>query len=126
MPWVYLDDHWDDHPKLLAVFGADPQALILFFSGLAYCRRSGSGGLIPAPKVRGLLAWRPKSQAVLQTDFGASEKPGALWHPVMDSGAVEVHDYLDWNRGAEERSASARNAAQVRWAKDRARRNATA
>jgi hypothetical protein len=118
MAWVYLDDHWDENPKLLAVFHADPQALVLFFAGITYCRRTASGGLIPVAKVRGLLGWRPRSQKVLETDYGAGNRPGALWHPVR-GGAIDVHDYDQWNHHAEERSASARNAAQVRWKRAR-------
>ena len=115
MAWVYLDDHFDEHPKLVGAYERDPHALIVFISGLAYCRRNDTDGLILGAKVRGLLGWRPKAQkALLDLE---------LWHDA-GNGAVVVHDYEDWNRTSDQRSASARNAAQIRWAKERERKAA--
>ena len=119
MAWVYLDDHWDEHPKVLDAYELDALAPLLFISGLAYCRRSGTDGRISGTKIKGLLGYRPKAlRALLATE---------LWHKVGPGDAVVIHDWHDWNRSAEERSASARNAAQVRWSRDRdAKRNASA
>ena len=110
MPWVYLDDHWDEHPKILEAFELDCQAPILFISGNTYCRRSGAKGLIPGPKVRGLLGWRPKAQKALVE--------AGLWHLVEPGKSIEVHDWEQWNH-SEGQSASARNAAQVRWKREK-------
>jgi hypothetical protein len=114
MPWVYLDDHWDEHPKMLSAYEIDLLAPTLFISGLAYVRRNNTDGLIPGPKVRGLLGWRAKSQRALVC--------AGLWREDGPGAAVTVHDWNDWNTTSErkqDRSASARNAAQVRWSKHR-------
>lgn len=113
MGWVYVDDHWTEHPKLLAAYARTPRAIAAYFSGLAYCRRNATAGLVPAAAVKRLLGWSAKAHRAL-TDF-------ELWHDAGD-GAIEVHDYDEWNRTGETRSASARNAAQVRWERERARR----
>ncbi len=112
MGWGFLDDHWDEHPKVLAAYEMEPLAPLLFVSGVLYCRRSGQPGVIPAAKVRSLLGYRPKARKALL----AAE----LWHDAM--GVVEIHDWDQWNRKAAARTASARNAAAVRWANDRAER----
>jgi hypothetical protein len=108
MPWVYLDDHFDEHPKVLDAYELDPQAITLFVAGLAYCRRSDSGGHIAATKVRALLGYRHKAERALVI--------AGLWEGELEGGAIKVHDYEQWNRAGQSRSASARNAARVRWA----------
>ena len=110
MGWVYLDDHFDEHHKVLAAGELHQLAPWLFVCGLTYCRRSASDGLIPGPKVRTLtpLYKKPARDALVMI---------GLWDEVDGCDAVEVHDYSQWNRTNEERSASARNAAQVRWNK---------
>jgi hypothetical protein len=109
MPWVYLDDHFDEHHKVLAAGDLHPLAPWLFVCGLTFSRRAGSAGLIPAAKVRTLtpLYRKPARDALVTV---------ALWDELAD-GAVLIHDYGQWNKTNTERSASARNAAQVRWAK---------
>jgi hypothetical protein len=107
VPWVYLDDHWDEHPKFLAAFELDALAPLLFISSLAYCRRNDTKGYVPGPKVKGLLGYRPKAARALL----AAE----LWHKAGPGEGVDLHDYADWNRVSESRSASARNAARARW-----------
>jgi hypothetical protein len=47
-----------------------------------------------------------------------------LWEEA-GGGAIIVHDYAEWNRSNESKSASARNAAQVRWERERQRKAAT-
>ena len=107
MPWVYLDDHFDEHPKVLAAGGLHPLAPWLFVCGLTYCRRAGTDGLIFAEKIKTLTPlYRAAARVALVRVL--------LWEEV-GAGAVQVHDYCDWNRPAAGRSASARNAAQVRW-----------
>lgn len=113
MPWVYLDDHWDEHPTVLAAFSEDPMAVIVFISGITYSRRNGTKGHIPGPKVRGLLGWRPKAEKALVAV--------GLWEPVGSNLGVQIHDWDQWNQRAERRTASARNAAQVKWANERER-----
>jgi hypothetical protein len=114
-----LDDHFDEHPKVLAAGDLHPLAPWLFVCGLTYCRRSATGGLIAAAKVRTLTPLYKKAARDALVQIG-------LWEEVDERGTVTVHNYGQWNRTNEERSASARNAAQVRWERERAGRNATA
>jgi hypothetical protein len=108
MSWVYLDDHFDENRKILDVFSHDPQAVVLFVAGLGYCARTSTNGSIPSAKVRWLLGYRPKAYRAL-LDAG-------LWHKDGPDQDVRVHDWEEWNRTSNARSASARNAAKVRWA----------
>lgn len=45
MPWVKLDDHFDENPKILKV---GPLGMALWVSGLAYCNRNLTDGFIPS------------------------------------------------------------------------------
>jgi hypothetical protein len=81
------------------------------FPTLAYARRNATKGYVPGPKVKGLLGYRAKARKALI----AAE----LWHESGPGAGVEIHDYDRWNRSGEERSASARNAAAVRWSKEK-------
>jgi hypothetical protein len=118
MGWVYLDDHFDEHHKVLAAGELHPLAPWLFVCGLTYCRRSNTDGLIAGGKVRTLTPLYKKGSRDALVRVG-------LWEEVALGGAVIVHDYTQWNRTSESKSASARNAAAVRWAQERdAARNA--
>jgi len=54
MPWVRLDDHFDEHPKIAAV---GPLGIALWVAGLAYCNRNLTDGYIPWTVARSLLSW---------------------------------------------------------------------
>ena len=54
MPWVKLDDHFDQHPKIAA---AGPLGVALWVTGLAYCNRNLTDGFIPWAVARSLLSW---------------------------------------------------------------------
>jgi len=114
MPWVYLDDHFDEHPKVLAAREIHRDAPWLFVSGLCYTRRANSDGLIIAPQVPRLIThYQPRAaSALLETE---------LWEDA-GKGSMMFHDYRDWNLDKGDRSASARNAAQIRWARERERK----
>ena len=105
--WVYLDDHIDEHPKILAAEQEHPAAPWIFICSIAYCRRNGTEGFIPEIHVRRLTASYPVREILCTV---------GLWKDANPHG-IEVHDFTQWNRTAENRSASARNAAQVRWAR---------
>jgi hypothetical protein len=51
MPWVRLDDHAPEHPKMLR---AGPVACWLWVCGLAYCSRHLTDGEVPAEAVTAL------------------------------------------------------------------------
>ena len=119
MAWVYLDENFPDHPKVVA---AGDEAAWLFVTGLAWCKRQGAEGRIPVgivPRLTGLPD--PAELAGRLVDAG-------LWHLEGDSCYV-VNDWGDWNRSQESRSEAGRKAAKARWEKKRqtdASRNANA
>ena len=44
MPWVRVDDHFNEHPKLAKV---GPLGWGIWLAGLAYCNRNLTDGFIP-------------------------------------------------------------------------------
>jgi hypothetical protein len=54
MPWIKIDDHFDEHPKLAA---AGPLAWPLWLAGLAYCNRNLTDGFIPWSVATTLVSW---------------------------------------------------------------------
>lgn len=108
MAWIYLDDQFPDHPKVVTAGG---DAGWLFVCGLAYCRRQGTSGAIPKGLVSRLSDRRaPTKLAKLLVEVG-------LWEDHGDH--FQVHDYDDWNRSHESRSEAGRKAARARWDKQR-------
>ena len=117
MSWAYLDDHFDEHPKVLAARDIHRDAPWLFTAGLCFAKRQACGGLIPAAQLPRLIThYTPKAAQAL-IDVG-------LWDEV--EVGVQIHDYEEWNHTGEAKSASARNAAQIRWSRERERKAAQA
>ena len=114
MAWVYVDDHFDEHPKVLSARELHPDAPWLFIAGLCYCRRSNTDGLIIAPQVPRLVTNYRRRATEALLGVGLWEDAGA--------GSMLVHDWSQWNRDTESRSASERNAAQIRWKNERERK----
>jgi hypothetical protein len=120
MAWVYLDDKFPRHPKILGAMQLAQHAPWLFICGLAYCREHLTGGLM-SPLVIPTLTplYKPAMRDALVTV--------GLWEGLGD-GWIQVHDYEDWNSSEdtqrEARSAKARRAADARW--NRKREEATA
>jgi hypothetical protein len=54
MPWVKIDDHYDEHPKFASV---GPLGVALWLAGLAYCNRNLTDGFIPWSVAPTLVAW---------------------------------------------------------------------
>ena len=54
MPWVKIDDHFDEHHKFQK---AGPLAAALWLAGLAYCNRNLTDGRIPRSKANTLWSW---------------------------------------------------------------------
>ena len=115
MAWVYLDDKFPRHPKIMAAMTLHPLAPWLFVAGLCYCREHLNGGLMPALVIPTFTPlYKPAMRAALITV--------ALWD---QSGEwVQVHDYAQWNETEdaqrEARTAKASRAAHARWANTRA------
>ena len=115
MAWVYLDDHFPDHPKVVAAGSA---AAWLFVAGLAYCKRYETDGRIPKAQVGRLVDARsPQKLALRLCEVRLWEMHGDEYH---------VHDYSDWNKPAESRSAAGRKAAHARWSREKRSANAYA
>lgn len=107
MAWVYLDDGFPDHPKVARAGGP---AAWLFVCGLAYSRRHDTKGMIPKAVVPRLTdAKQPAKLAKALVDV-------VLWEDQGDH--YYVHDYHEWNKPTEARSAAGRKAAMARWAKE--------
>lgn len=86
MTWALVDDHANEHPKLLA---AGAEAAWLWVCGLMYCRRQRGGrGFIPEPMVGMLYPVKaPKKLADRLVKVG-------LW--VVTEGGYLVHEYAEW------------------------------
>lgn len=54
MPWVRVDDHFDEHPKMARV---GPLGWALWLAGLAYCNRNLTDGFIPWNVAKKLVSW---------------------------------------------------------------------
>lgn len=109
MPWVKLDDHFDQHPKVAQL---SDSAFALFVAGLAYCNRSLTDGFIPSRVGLGQLRWADGNTAPPIREL---EEVG-LWEPV--DGGWQVHDYDDYQPSRESVLAE-REAARKRKAKSR-------
>ena len=104
MSWVYLDDQFPDHPKVVQAGG---DAAWLFVCGLAYCKRYGTEGAIPKPQVARLSDRRqPGKLAARLVDVGLWDDLGDQW---------QVHDWCEWNKPQASRTEAAKKAAAARW-----------
>lgn len=116
MPWVNKDDQMPEHPKVWALSDA---AYRLHDSGICYCNRQLTDGLISADKVPTLVPRYKKQTLAELVERG-------IWTSLMDGSAYVIHDFLDWNRSREQvledkarlravRSAAGKKGAQARW-----------
>lgn len=109
MPWVKLDDHFDENPKVARLSDA---ALALWVTGLAYSNRNLTDGFIPTQVGRGKLRYCDGG-----TDSPIGELESAdLWDPV--DGGWLIHDFTDYQPTRDQVLAE-REAARERKAKSR-------
>lgn len=128
MPWVRIDDHMTEHPKLLS---AGPLALAMQVAGLCYCNRELTDGFIPRAKARSLLDWSfvradAKVYQVAVTCGMTGDDVDCqfvidvlvecgMWD--VAEGGYRIHDYHDYQPSREQveefRQASARR--QMEW-----------
>ena len=88
MPFLLVDDGFDEHPKLEDL---SDRAFRLHVSGLCYCARRLTDGLISEKAARGLCArLRAKKQHVSEL------VEAGLWVDYGPRGFI-VHDYLEHN-----------------------------
>lgn len=92
MPWVRIDEHFADHPKVVQ---AGPEGMALYVAGLCYCNRFQTDGIIPPSKARTLLDL-PDVDTTIKRLVTAS-----LWEEQAD-GRFQVHDYLEYQPSKEE------------------------
>lgn len=96
MPWFNVDDGFHCHPKVLAAGNA---AMGLWARCGSYCARYATNGIVPAEIVRA-YGNRAERERLLAVGW---LKP----HPE----GFEMHDYLDYNRTAEQVAAERAKAA---------------
>jgi len=124
MPWIRLDDNFDEHPKIIQV---GPVGMALFVAGLAYCNRNLTDGFIPERRLRALLQWDDESLARGSTPFSIANRlvSAGLWERV--DGGYQVHDYLEYQPSrASVRAERERTAQRVkRWREARSERESS-
>jgi hypothetical protein len=89
MPWVRIDDHFPDHPKIVS---AGPLGAWLYVAGLCYCNRLLTNGFIPVSQVARLVpADHPEVFSTKLCDL-------RLWSATTRRGVdgFLVHDYLKY------------------------------
>lgn len=86
MAHAQFDDLYADHPK---VAGLSDAAFRLHTTGILYCARNLTDGLISADDVPRLVRKFRRAALVELVERG-------LWGNVLDD-AYSIHDYLDWN-----------------------------
>ncbi len=85
MPWVRIDEHFADHPK---VQQAGPLALALHVAALCYCNRFLTDGFVPEAKAKTLLDV-PDPDATVRALVSVG-----LWEKA--ASGYQIHDYLDY------------------------------
>jgi hypothetical protein len=86
MPYLNLDDGFADHEKVDALSHG---AFRLHGSGLCYCARKLTDGVIERRRVHRLM---PDYKPAYLTEL----EDALIWLP--HPSGYEVHDYLDWNK----------------------------
>lgn len=140
MPWVKVDDHFDEHPKLAAV---GPLGWGFWLAGLAYSNRNLTDGFIPWSKALSLASFevigpdqdyrilaladaadpdgvQPASIVTVEWVFDLLVSAG-LWERVANG--FHIHDY-DQYQPSREAVLAEREAARERMQKVRSARSA--
>lgn len=91
MPWVRLDDHFDESPKIAA---ASDSAFRLWTTALAYANRNLSDGFIPVLMLRRLsTAPKPEKDAAELVRL-------RLWE--VADGGYQIHDFHEYQPSKEQ------------------------
>lgn len=91
MAWVNLDDRFPWHRNNAGLTDA---AFRLHVTGIAYCNRELTDGVIEADEVPVLVRRYRKAALVELLDKGH-------WLPLLDGHLYQIRDYLDWNDSRE-------------------------
>jgi hypothetical protein len=107
MPWVRIDDHFPDHPKVVQ---AGPLGIALHVAALCYCSRHLTDGFVPAAVVPNLLPTAQNVTPEVTRDISVTLLEVGMWTEVRNG--FQIHDYLDYNPSREkvlrERAAASR------------------
>lgn len=82
MTWIRIDDHFVDHPKILAI---KDDAFRAYIAGLCYSSRYLTDGYLPEAALEKITNKRARTQL---TDAG-------LWHETK--GGITINDFLEYN-----------------------------
>lgn len=112
MSWANFDDNYTDHPKVSALSDG---AFRLHTSGIVYCARYLTDGLVPKQQVAKLT---PNYRAAHLKEL--LKGPDPLW--TTDGNHFYIHDYLEWNSSKAEiqalheaKSKAGKKGAASRW-----------
>jgi hypothetical protein len=116
--WVKLDDHFPDHPKVIA---AGPLAAWLYVAGLCYAARLLTDGFIPYAMVPRLVPHRGPKNATSPEALAERLCEVGLWtmeQSPSGSYGYRIHDYAVYQRSRErvltERTESTKRVTQWR------------
>jgi hypothetical protein len=121
--WVKLDDHFVEHPKILA---AGPLAGWLYLAGLCYANRLLTDGFIPGEMVTALQACLtpPNGRSNGHKSLTLAQRLCAaeLWHEATVAGLAgyQIHDYAQY-QPTKKKVLTARKSTQKRLARWRKR-----
>lgn len=125
MGWVKIDDHFNDHPKIVQ---AGPLAMAMQVAGLCYCNRYLTDGFIPKSVAKKLLDFEGIALVWDHNEmFGGGQD--VEWSMVVDSlvengiwekaeGGWLIHDYTEYQQ-PRERVLKEKEAAKERMKKNR-------
>lgn len=113
LPWVRLDTQWLHNPKFL-MLAEDKKwrAITVYMAALGYSGAHGTDGFIPIVALSMLHSTRKEAAELTAV---------SLWLPAQ--GGWDINGWAEFQPSTEEnerRSQKAREAAQIRWAKQRA------
>lgn len=100
MSWVRVDDHFPEHPKLLALGPLAPLAAWLWLSGLCYANRHLTDGFVPQSFVEAQASYTGADPLVLAEGLCNA----LLWHRVLanssqslaNESGFTIHDYAEY------------------------------
>lgn len=96
MPWVLLDDAFNDHPKWAS---APCDSIAMWIAALAWCNHNERwDGRIPTVRLRGLVNARNPTKTI-----GDLEARGAIHR---DGADHLIHDFTDWQQVDRKRAIS--------------------
>lgn len=90
MPWIKVDDGFDEHPKFLSL---PPEATAVWFHCLAYCNRNLTDGFIPEAKAA-LETFRCLQHRKDAPNPVEALITAGLWE--RTEGGYQFHDYLKY------------------------------